>query len=81
MWSKMGFIQIKEINLSFCKRGRISKHKTSAKGKNYVKGKIYLKSKDDVSKAYELYEIEKMHLINKSNNRRKGKAYLLFLPF
>ncbi len=65
--------------IRFLKQGKITKHKTSAKGKTYERGKIYLKDTALLHRRYELYELEGVN-INEQGKHISGKGILIFLP-
>ena len=76
----MVFLPVKEVQITLIKRGKISHHESTSKGKNYSRGKIYLTNSDDVGKAYQLYEVENLHIVDKHKRHRKGKGYIVFMP-
>ncbi len=69
----------KPFEIKLQKVGKILEHKTKNANKEYPKAKIYLRNASDVNKRYELYDLERVHLVE-WHGHVKGKGILIFIP-
>ncbi|MFQ5621626.1 MAG: hypothetical protein ACE5FT_07365 [Candidatus Nanoarchaeia archaeon] len=69
----------KPFEIKLLKVGKIQKHVTKIANKEYPKAKLYLRDDSYTNRRYELYDMERVHLVE-WHGQIKGKGMLIFIP-